>query len=86
MTAASRHFNATREEIASFVAPVGEECWTCEANDLSGFALKFHPTKPIRSFLFLMEYIPASKPEDLRCTVQQGLQSEISFDAGDTHL
>lgn len=72
--------------MTSFVAPVGEECRTCEANDPSGFALKFHPTKPTRIFLFLMEYVPADKPEDLRCTALQGPQSEISFDEGDTHL
>jgi len=43
------------EGAASFVESTREECWTCEANEPTGVALKFHPAKPTGNFTFLVE-------------------------------
>lgn len=55
VTGASCHFSDTREEMTSFVESTREQCWICEANDLPGVALKFHPTESTTNFIFVIE-------------------------------
>lgn len=52
------HFDDTMGGITSFVESTREECWTCEAKDPAGFALKFHLTKPTGNLVFVREHIP----------------------------